>query len=52
MSRQLSPSVAQRNEDLLARIRALKAEHPFWGYRRIGASLHFVEQLPVKIRSA
>jgi hypothetical protein len=47
MSRQLSPSVAQRNEDLLARIRALKAEHPFWGYRRIGASLHFVEQLPV-----
>jgi hypothetical protein len=47
MGRQLSPSVAQRNEDLLARIRALKAESPFWGYRRIWASLHFVEQLPV-----
>jgi putative transposase len=41
MSRQPSPSVAQRNEDLLARIRALKAEHPFWGYRRIWALAHF-----------
>jgi transposase InsO family protein len=37
----------QRHEDLLARIRALKAEHPFWGYRRIWAHLHVVEQLPV-----
>ena len=48
MNRQPSPSVAQRNEDLLARIRVLKAEHPFWGYRRIWAYLHVVEQLPVK----
>jgi transposase InsO family protein len=39
--------VAQRNEGLLQRIRELKAEHPFWGYRRIWAYLHFVERRPV-----
>ena len=27
--------VAARNAELLERIRELKAEHPFWGYRRI-----------------
>jgi putative transposase len=47
MSRQRSPLVAQRDEGLLQRIQALKAEHPFWGYRRIWAYLHFVEQMPV-----
>jgi putative transposase len=47
MNRQPSLRVTQRNEALLQRIRALKAEHPFWGYRRIWAYLHFVEQLPV-----
>jgi putative transposase len=39
--------VAQRNQGLLERIRELKAEHPFWGYRRIWAYLRFVEQQPV-----
>jgi putative transposase len=39
--------VVQRDEELLPRIRALKAEHPFWGYRRIWAYRRFVEQLPV-----
>jgi putative transposase len=39
--------VAQRNQGLLAWIQALKAEHPFCGYRRIWAHLRFVEQLPV-----
>jgi hypothetical protein len=47
MSRQPSPLVAQRHEDLRARLRALKAEPPFWGYRRIWASWHVVEPLPV-----
>jgi putative transposase len=47
MSRQPSPQVAQRNAALVQRIRELKAEHPFWGYRRIWAYLHFVEQQPV-----
>ena len=31
--------VATRNARLLERVRALKAEHPFWGYRRIWAHL-------------
>jgi putative transposase len=47
MSRQKSPLVAQRNESLLQRIRELKAEHPFWGYRRIWAYLRFVEKRAV-----
>ena len=47
MSRQSSPLVAQRNADLLQRIRALKAEHPVWGYRRIWAYLRFIEQQAV-----
>jgi putative transposase len=47
MSRHPSPLVAQRNAGLLQRIRELKAEHPFWGYRRLWAYLHFVERRPV-----
>jgi transposase InsO family protein len=39
--------VSERNEGLLARIRAIKADHPFWGYRRIWAHLRFVDSLPV-----
>jgi putative transposase len=39
--------VPQRDECLLPRIQALKAEHLFWGYRRIWAYLRFVAQLPV-----
>jgi putative transposase len=47
LTRQRSLRVVQRDEALLPRIQALKAEHPFWGYRRIWAYLRFVEQLPV-----
>jgi putative transposase len=47
MSRQTSPLVAQRHDELLRRIQALKAEHPFWGDRRILAYLRFVAQQPV-----
>jgi putative transposase len=47
MSRQRAPVIAQRNDALLQRVQALKAEHPFWGYRRIWAYLRFVEQWPV-----
>jgi len=39
--------MAARNAELLERIRALKADHPFWGYRRIWAHLRFVDQLSV-----
>ena len=36
-----------RDDGLLSSIQALKAEHPFWGYRRIWAYLRFVEQWPI-----
>jgi hypothetical protein len=39
--------VTARNADLLERIRTLKAEHPFWGYRRIWAYLRYVDGLVV-----
>jgi putative transposase len=39
--------VAERNADILRRVHELKADHPFWGYRRVWAYLRFVEQLPV-----
>ncbi len=32
---------------MLPRIQRIKADHPFWGYRRIWAYLHYVERLPV-----
>jgi putative transposase len=35
--------VAARNAALLERLLALKAEHPFWGYRRLWAQLKYVE---------
>jgi hypothetical protein len=43
MTRGHSPKVAARNRARLARIRAIKAEHPFGGYRRVWATLRFVE---------
>jgi putative transposase len=39
--------VVKRNAQLLERIRDLKAEHPFWGYRRIWAYLRYVDGLIV-----
>ncbi len=39
MSRRTAVTVAKRNESVVQRIHTLKAEHPFWGYRRIGAQL-------------
>jgi putative transposase len=47
MTRRRSPRVTQRDEELLPRIQGLKAEHPFWGSRRIWAYLRFVDQVPV-----
>ncbi len=47
MTRQRALRVIQRDECLLPQIQALKAEHPFWGYRRIWAHLRFVERLSV-----
>lgn len=47
MTRQRSLRVVQCDEELLPRIQALKAEHPFWGYRRIWAYWRFIEHRPV-----
>jgi putative transposase len=47
MTRRRSLRVTQRDEGLLPRIQGLKADRPFWGYRRIWAYLRYVEQMPV-----
>ena len=47
MSRQRSLLIAPRQDALLQRVQALTAEHPCWGYRRLWASLRFVEPGPV-----
>ncbi len=45
--RKPSYSVTLRNEYLLERIKDIKAEHPFWGYRRVWAYLRYVDGLIV-----
>ena len=47
MSRHPSLRVATRNATILSRLQVLKAEHPFWGYRRCWATLHYGEGWPV-----
>jgi putative transposase len=39
--------VAARNAALLARIRALRAGHPAWGYRRVWAHLRHIDGLMI-----
>jgi transposase InsO family protein len=39
--------VKEKNRELLSRIQDLKAEHPFWGYRRIWAYLKYRQGLNV-----
>lgn len=43
--RKPSDSVALRNEYVLGRIKEIKAEHPFWGYRRVWAYLRYIDVL-------
>jgi transposase InsO family protein len=45
--RRSSESVASRNAGVVARLRELKAEHPFWGYRHCWAHLRYVDRLAV-----
>jgi hypothetical protein len=47
MTRRRSLHVIRRDQELLPRLQAPKAEHPFWGYRRVWAFLRCVEHLPV-----
>ena len=39
-----------QNKPLLEKIRQLKQEHPFWGYRRVWAYLRYREGLPLTKR--
>jgi transposase InsO family protein len=45
--RQRSESVAVRNAPVVERIRQIKSDHPFWGYRRMWAYLRYVDGLVV-----
>lgn len=47
MNRAPSLSVIKRNQPLVARIKEIKEEHPFWGYRRTWAHLRYVDQVQV-----
>jgi len=47
MRRYSSLKVAQRNRGIMEIIHTLKADHPFWGYRRIWAYLKFADGFPV-----
>jgi len=45
--RKSSDSVALRNKYLLERIKSIKGERPFWGYRRVWAYLRYIDGLIV-----
>jgi putative transposase len=45
--RKQSYSVALRNQYILERIKSIKKEHPFWGYRRVWAYLRYIDGLIV-----
>ena len=45
--RKQSYSVTLRNEHLVNKIKNIKADHPFWGYRRVWAYLRYIDGLIV-----
>ena len=45
--RQESARTIERNLPILNRIREMKGEHPFWGYRRMWAYLKYVDGLEI-----
>lgn len=47
MKRKESALVAKRNSPVVERIKAIKAVHPFRGYRRIRANLKHVDGLEI-----
>jgi len=50
--RNQSDSVALRSEHLVSKIKDIKAEHPFWGYRRVWAYLRYVNGVVVNKKRA
>jgi putative transposase len=47
MRRKESELTAERNAPCIRRIKEIKAEHPFWGYRRTWAHLKYVDKLDI-----
>ena len=47
MRRKESEVITERNSPVVERIKALKAEHPFWGYRRTWAHLKYVDGIEI-----
>lgn len=47
MTRKPYPKVDKRNAPILKRIREIKLDHPFWGYRRVWAHLRYVDGIEV-----
>jgi putative transposase len=47
MRRKASELIAERNAPFIQRIKEIKAEHPFWGYRRTWAHLKYVDKLDI-----
>ena len=47
MKRNKSLSVTKRNTVILNNIKDLKANHPFWGYRRCWAYLYYRQDMQV-----
>lgn len=47
IKRRESVAVIERNRPIAARIKELKVDHPFWGYRHVWAHLKYVDGLDV-----
>jgi len=47
MKRREAATTTERNAEIVERIRQIKGDHPFWGYRRTWAHLRFVDKLEV-----
>lgn len=47
MKRGSYQAVARRNKTIVSRIKAIKCDHPFWGYRRIWAHLNFIDGMTI-----
>ena len=45
--RREAAATVERNLPIVARIKEIKAEHPFWGYRRTWAYLKYVDGLDI-----
>ena len=47
MKRGTYKSVTERNAPIVERIRTIKADHPFWGYRRVWAHLNYIDHISI-----